>query len=165
MTRDEILDEEITTLELSVRTLTALRKRFGTRMLIRELAMLNEDLMRAELGTYHKFPNVFVTDINTALAKHGLALGTSWSDMPPSNHAVVRNPQQMCAKRDRETSIRIRETKDGRVFVSIVVSLEGDRARLLLREAECLDQQSAIELALDKLGKSNEDILALPYRD
>lgn len=165
MTRDEILDQDINRLELFVRTVTALRKRFGERVLIRELAMLSEDQIRAELVTYHKLPNVFVTDINAALAKRGIALGTSWADMPPSTHSVVRNPQQMCSKRDRETSIRLREPKGGGVFVSIVVSLEGDRARLLLRETECADQQTAIELALDKLGKTNEDILALPYRD
>jgi len=161
--RQEILDEEVDRLELTVRTGIALRQRFGEHILVRELAMMNEEQILAELLIHHKNAKTFVNDINAALAKYGWALGTSWSDMPPSRHTTVRNPQQMCVRRDKETSIRLREPKGGGVLVSVVVTLEGDRARLMLPETRCNDMGEALELAQDALSKTTEQILALPY--
>ena len=161
----EILDSGIDRLELSAVTNAVLKKRFGNATLVREIAMLGEEQIKSELQTYHTYPSVFVKDINAALGKHKIALGTSWAELPPSTHRRVRNPQQMCAERDRETSIRFREPKGGGVFVSVVVSLEGDLTRLILPETECQDQQTAMEIAMDHLGKSNAEIMALPYRD
>ncbi len=95
--KQEILDFGIDRLELSVRTVHALRKRFGEHILIRELVTLNEAQIKTELKHFHKHSKIFVKDINAGLAKHSFSLGTSWADLPPSKHAVVRNPQQMCA--------------------------------------------------------------------
>lgn len=93
----DILDEETTRLELTLRTHDVLAKRFGPHILVRELAMLSEEVVREQLLPYHRYPQAFVADINIGFEKHGLSLGMSWTDLPPSKHAVVRNPQQMIA--------------------------------------------------------------------
>ena len=92
---EEILDETIDQLELSVRSVIALKKRFGDKVLVREIVMLSEEQLIRLLKPFHKYPRIFVTDINKALLPYRISLGTSWAELPHSRHTIVRNPRQM----------------------------------------------------------------------
>ncbi len=95
--RDDILDEQIDRLELRVRTLEALTKRFGESTLVREVVMLSTDDVTELLRPYHYRPSIFVRDIQDSLEKYRLSLAMSWSELPPSRYAIVRNPARMRA--------------------------------------------------------------------
>ena len=66
-------------------------------------------------------------------------------------------------RKPRETSVRFRETGDGTVWVSVVVSRNGDRTRALLKETQCRDMGDAVERALNVVDLPDSQLNALPY--
>lgn len=97
ISRSDILDETLDRLELKVRTHDALRTRFGKDTMVRELVMMSALDLQELLKPYHGHPSILVTDIEDGLQRAGYTLGTSWSDLPPSKYAIVRNPARMKA--------------------------------------------------------------------
>lgn len=112
----DIFDKTIDSLELSVRSATALKMRFGHTVYVRELAMLSEAALHATMRKYHKLSGVIVNDIREALEGAGLRIGMSWSVMPPTKLPSFRNPQQMLAHKSqllpKRRPVRARKTKN-----------------------------------------------------